>query len=169
MSALNTGRSAVPADLPTARAAEAVDAALIDAFERLGPAYMRWVRSQARPDATGVTFARLRTLALLRSNGAKPMGFLARESGIAARTMTALVDGLEREGLARRIPHPTDRRATLLEITEEGERTLRACMRPHRAAVTSLFGDLPRADRATLARLIPLLVEALEARSVRKS
>jgi DNA-binding MarR family transcriptional regulator len=145
------------------------DEALIAAFERLGPAYLRWVRSQARPQAAGVTVARLRLLGLLRGLGPKPMGVLARESGIAARTMTALVDGVEREGLARRIPHPTDRRATLIEITEEGERTLRACLKPHRAAVAALFRGFRRADRAAFARLIPLLVEAIEGGTARRS
>jgi len=35
-------------------------------------------------------------------------------------SVTNAVDRLEAEGLVRRIPHPTDRRATLAEITEKG-------------------------------------------------
>jgi DNA-binding MarR family transcriptional regulator len=150
-------------------AANADDARLIEAFERLGPAYMRWVRSQLRPEQSGVTVARLRMLAMLRGFGAKPMGFLAKEAGIAPRSLTALIDGLEREGLAKRIPHPVDRRATLIEITAEGERTLRACLKPHRAAVAALFRDLSTADRLLLARLIPRLVEAIEESTIRRS
>jgi DNA-binding MarR family transcriptional regulator len=169
MSTLNTS----PVDRPTAPVDETFaatdDRALIEAFERLGPAYMRWVRSQGRPEGNGVSIARLRTLGLLRTLGPKPMGVLAKESGIVARTLTALVDGLERDGLARRIPHPSDRRATLIELTEEGERTLRACMRPHRTAVAALFREFAPRDRAAFARLIPLLVEAVEARTVRRS
>jgi DNA-binding MarR family transcriptional regulator len=147
---------------PAAGAGVDDDRALIDAFERLGPAYMRWVRGQARPEASGITVARLRIIGLLRTLGPKPMGLLAREAGIAARTLTALVDGLEREGLARRIPHPSDRRATLIEITPAGEQALRACLRPHRAAIASLFREFSQADRAALARLMPLLVAAIE-------
>jgi DNA-binding MarR family transcriptional regulator len=154
--------SAVPAEAGD-------DRALIDAFERLGPAYMRWVRSQLRPEASGVTVARLRILGMLRGFGPKPMGFFAKEAGIAPRTLTTLIDGLEREGLARRLPHPDDRRATLIEITADGERALRACLKPHRDAVTALFRGLPDADRVALARLIPRLVAAIEASATRKS
>jgi DNA-binding MarR family transcriptional regulator len=168
MSTLNISRSrASPA--PAAGLAGADDRALIDAFERLGPAYMRWVRSQTRPEAAGVTVARLRTLGLIRGLGPKPMGQLAKEGGVAPRTLTALVDGLERDGLARRVPHPSDRRATLIEITDEGEQLLRACLKPHRDSIAGLFREFEAPDRAALARLIPLLVEAIEARTARKA
>jgi DNA-binding MarR family transcriptional regulator len=35
-------------------------------------------------------------------------------------SVTNAVDRLEAQGLARRTPHPTDRRATLVEITDDG-------------------------------------------------
>src|ERR1700730_3956936 len=168
MSTLNTS-SVRPAHAGTASATASDDQALIEAFERLGPVYLRWVRSHAGPEASGLSVARMRLPGLLRGLGPRPMGVFAREAGISARTLTALVDRLEREGLARRVPHPSDRRATLVAITEDGERMLRACIKPHRAAVTALFHGFPRADRAAFARLIPLLVEAIEAHTVRKS
>jgi DNA-binding MarR family transcriptional regulator len=168
MSTLNTSRSPASTAL-SAGLSGGEDRALIDAFERLGPAYMRWVRSQTRFDATGVTVARLRTLALIRTLGPRPMGQLAKEAGVAARTLTALIDGLERDGLARRVPHPSDRRATLIEITDEGEQILRSCLKPHRASISALFSEFGRADRTMFARLIPLLVDAIEARTVRKT
>jgi len=168
MSTLNTSSMRTAAAI-SAVAAVSDDQALIEAFERLGPVYLRWVRSQAGPEATGLSVARLRMLGLLRGLGPNPMGVIAREAGISARTLTALVDRLEREGLAQRIPHPSDRRATLISITDDGERALRACLKPHRAAVAALFREFPRADRAALTRLIPMLVDAIEAHTLRKS
>jgi len=47
------------------------------------------------------------------------MGDLAEDLGITARTITTLVDALEREGLLARLPDPIDRRATLLALTEK--------------------------------------------------
>ena len=47
---------------------------------------------------------------------------LGTELGVTPRYVTALVDGLERDGLMRRRPHPDDRRAILVELTEEGKR-----------------------------------------------
>src|ERR1043166_6587670 len=168
MSTLNTSsQRGSHAGNATAMASD--DQTLIEAFERLGPVYLRWVRSQAGPEASGLSVARMRLLGMLRALGLQPMGVFAKHAGVSARTLTALVDRLEREGLARRVPHPHDRRATLVAITDEGERMLRACLKPHRAAVTALFREFPRADRAAFARLIPLLVEAIEARTVRKS
>jgi DNA-binding MarR family transcriptional regulator len=35
-------------------------------------------------------------------------------------SVTNIVDRLQADGLVRRTPHPTDRRATLVEITEAG-------------------------------------------------
>src|SRR5215203_2953885 len=40
--------------------------------------------------------------------------------GIDPSTMVALIDKLERAGLARRRPHPTDRRAREVAITPKG-------------------------------------------------
>ncbi len=46
---------------------------------------------------------------------------VAAELGITARTITTLIDALEQDGLLARQPDPTDRRATLLTLTERGK------------------------------------------------
>lgn len=46
---------------------------------------------------------------------------LAEHLGFSTGAMTSLVDRLEQVGLARRLPHPTDRRSHLLELTEAGK------------------------------------------------
>jgi DNA-binding MarR family transcriptional regulator len=52
-------------------------------------------------------------------------------------SVTNIVDRLQADGLARRTPHPTDRRATLVEITEAGSARLEAAT----SAVTAIeFG-----------------------------
>jgi len=45
------------------------------------------------------------------------MGDLASKLMVSPRTVTDLVDGLERDGFLRRIPDPKDRRAMLIELT----------------------------------------------------
>ena len=45
--------------------------------------------------------------------------------GIDPSTMVSLVDELERAGLAKRRPHPQDRRAREVRITPTGRRTLK--------------------------------------------
>src|SRR5690242_5045143 len=47
---------------------------------------------------------------------------LAAHQLVATGTMTGRLDRLEKRGLVRRIPHPTDRRALEVELTAEGLR-----------------------------------------------
>jgi DNA-binding MarR family transcriptional regulator len=48
------------------------------------------------------------------------LGQLASALDLSPRTVTSLVDVLERDGLIRRVPHATDRRAVLARITPDG-------------------------------------------------
>ena len=46
---------------------------------------------------------------------------IAGEMQVTSSNITFLVDGLEKEGLVRRSPHPSDRRTVHVQLTEEGE------------------------------------------------
>ena len=47
---------------------------------------------------------------------------------IPRQTMTALLDSLEKDGLAIRTPHPTDRRKKIVKVTAKGARTAEAAI-----------------------------------------
>jgi DNA-binding MarR family transcriptional regulator len=47
---------------------------------------------------------------------------------IPRQTMTALLDSLEKDGLAVRTPHPTDRRKKVVKVTARGARTAEAAI-----------------------------------------
>ena len=132
---------------------------LVDEFAAFGPAYIKWVRSRMREP--GVSYARMRLLGALHCGGPKIMSGISDELGVTRRNITALVDALEDEGLVRRRPHPTDRRATVIELTEEGGRTMDTIYEEHRRAVAELFAGLTPEDRAELVRLLGLLREGL--------
>ena len=51
---------------------------------------------------------------------------LADLVGLDKTTMVATIDELERAGLARRVPSPSDRRAHVIEVTADGRRKLAA-------------------------------------------
>jgi MarR family transcriptional regulator for hemolysin len=55
------------------------------------------------------------------SAGDRTQGQIAEDALLDKTTMVTTLDGLERAGLARRIPSPTDRRARLVVTTDEGE------------------------------------------------
>ena len=132
---------------------------LVDEFAAFGPAYMKWVRSRMREP--GVSYARMRLLGALHCGGPKIMSGISDELGVTRRNVTALVDGLEEEGLVRRLPHPTDRRAIVIELTEEGGQTMDTLYDEHRKSVAELFAGLAEKDRRELVRLIGLLREGL--------
>ena len=75
-------------------------------------------------DALGMSFGRARAIRRL-ARRPMSMGELASILGIDPPNATVLVDGLESQGLARRRPHPTDRRAKLVEATRKGKELAR--------------------------------------------
>ncbi|GAA3243907.1 MarR family transcriptional regulator [Pseudonocardia petroleophila] len=70
----------------------------------------------------GLTFARYEALVLLTfaRTGRLPMRVMGDRLQLHPTSVTNIVDRLQADGLVRRIPHPTDRRATLVEITADG-------------------------------------------------
>ena len=77
-----------------------------------------------------LTSARHEALAILyfSRHGEMPLGRLGERLLVHPTSVTSTVDALERLGLAARVRHPTDRRATLARITPKGRRAMqRTC------------------------------------------
>ena len=129
---------------------------LAASFESLIGEYMRWLRAQA--PAGGPTTSRLRLLESLHCEGPQRMSDLADALGVTPRNITALVDGLEEEGMVRRVAHPTDRRATLIELTDAAPDPVEL-MAAHRAAIGQLFGCMTDAEKADYLALTQRLEE----------
>ena len=83
---------------------------------------MARVEEVLRP--VGLTFARYELLTLLTftRTGALPMAKASARLQVHPTSVTNAVDRLEAANLVRRVPHPSDRRATLVEITESGRK-----------------------------------------------
>jgi DNA-binding MarR family transcriptional regulator len=75
-------------------------------------------------EALGISFGRARAIRRLARQPIS-MGELAAALGIDAPNATVVVDDLESLGLARRRPHPTDRRAKVVEATRKGKEMAR--------------------------------------------
>ena len=63
---------------------------------------------------------------LVVAGGSLPLGQAAERLSCAKSNVTQLVDRLEREGLAVRVPDPLDRRSVFAQITDEGRRRYHA-------------------------------------------
>ena len=110
----------------------------------------------------GLSMARTKVLLRLREQGPVRQSVLAVDFGLSPHSITDVVDGLERLGLAERRPDPDDRRAKLVAITEAGEAGLDVANATRERLLTQIFGALSDADRATFLRLLGSLDEAAQ-------
>ena len=97
--------------------------------------------------------------ALYRRRDALTMSELSRLLLVSNGNATAVVDRLERDGLARRTPAPNDRRTVHVALTPEGTTVFEAMARGHEARLDSLFSGLDAHDldalRDILRRALP--------------
>jgi DNA-binding MarR family transcriptional regulator len=77
-------------------------------------------RRRTVSEALGMSFGRTRAIRRV-AHRPMSMGELAAALGIDPPNATVLVDDLESQGLVRRRPHPSDRRAKLVEATRKGK------------------------------------------------
>jgi DNA-binding MarR family transcriptional regulator len=73
---------------------------------------------------------------------------------VGKTTVTSVLDALERRGLVRRFPHPTNRRSVLVEATAQGARDCSEVIRRLHALEAQWLEDMPGPDRQTLLRLL---------------
>lgn len=69
-----------------------------------------------------LTFSRYEALVLLSfsRNGSLPLGKMGERLMVHPTSITNAIDRLERDDYVQRVPHPSDRRAVLAEITDSG-------------------------------------------------
>jgi len=94
----------------------------------------------------GLTFARYEALVLLTfsSRGSLPMRVMGERLQLHPTSVTNIVDRLEADGMVKRIPHATDRRTTLAEITEVGRQRRQAATEAVTTIDFGLCGLTPR-------------------------
>lgn len=80
--------------------------------------------------------------------------------GIDPSTMVSLIDQLEGAGLAKRRPHPTDRRAREVVITPKGRRLLERGRRMALQVEDEVLGGLTAKERREMLRLLRRALES---------
>src|SRR5215216_5074887 len=138
---------------------------LSTAADRLHSAAIHALRYARREDeASGLSPARLSALSVLVFGGPKTIGELADAEQVRPPTMSAIVDGLEEDGLARRAPDPHDRRLVRVHASAKGKRVLQRARERRIAALAERLSNLD-ADEIELVRRAAELVEATLRRS----
>jgi len=110
-------------------------------------------------ESAGVTPGLLKALISMRPGEPRPMKELSGELRCDASYVTSLVDGLEERGFVERRAHPSDRRAKVVVLTEEGRRT-RARLLDRMHEPPACFSALTAEEIATLGGLLVKLLEA---------
>lgn len=117
-------------------------------------------------DEVGMSFGRTRAI---RRIVREPMSMseLAAKLRIERPNTTVLVDDLEARGLVRRRPHPTDRRAKIVEATAKGAKVAR---RAEEILATPPPGlrELPAADLEALHRILSGVSGEVQARQTQR-
>lgn len=140
---------------------ESEHAAFIDAWRHFSRATQR---AKARTCSDGeLSLPQAMLLNPLLETEALPVGALAQRAEVAKPTATRMLDGLVRDGYARRRPCDVDRRAVLVSLTQKGERALHARWASFRERLERASTELTASEReqatALLRRLATLMDE----------
>ncbi len=128
----------------------------------LGDLVMRLARSLRHRGAEvtapwGLAPHQVRALRVVARHGDIRPGELAQHLRVAPRSVTDVVDSLEERGLVQRRPDPTDRRATVLTLTDDGRALVAKVEKARKSDAHAYFERLTDDDRAALRRILTTL------------
>ncbi|BAZ22677.1 transcriptional regulatory protein MarR family [Kalymmatonema gypsitolerans NIES-4073] len=117
-----------------------------DVYQALDVHFARYGLSRGK-------FTLLMQLYLTDEKGLTPSE-CAQRADVTKATITGLLDGLERDGLVRRLPDVTDRRMLRLQLTDKGRDLLSQMLPDHFCRTTDLMGNLTDSEKKTLIKLL---------------
>jgi DNA-binding MarR family transcriptional regulator len=96
----------------------------------------------------------MRTLAVLSLMSGATVNELAVYTVTEQSTMSRALDGMERDGLVRRVPREDDMRVREVHVTEQGREAFRKFWPDMHAAFAKMFIGISEAEYETLIRLL---------------
>jgi DNA-binding MarR family transcriptional regulator len=117
-----------------------------DVYQALDVHFARYGLSRGK-------FTLLMQLYLADEKGLTPSE-CAQRADVTKATITGLLDGLERDGLVRRLPDVTDRRMLRLQLTDKGRDLLSQMLPDHFCRTTDLMANLTDSEKKTLIKLL---------------
>ena len=112
------------------------------------------MRTAEALESLGLTTALFALLNVLGPHEGAIQQELGAAMGIDPSTMVSLIDQLEDAGLAKRRPHPTDRRAREVVITPKGQRVLEQARQLAMQVEDDVLRGLSGAERRQLLTLL---------------
>ena len=102
----------------------------------------------------GLSRARAELLWRLHARSPMTQRELSQQLRCTPRNVTDLVDALEAAGLVARGPHPTDRRATLVSLTDRGKAAAARMQAEYRQFAAAVFRDVSPAELASFVKVV---------------
>ncbi len=128
----------------------------------LQAAAARMLRMARRdPGDDPVSAVRLAVLSVLRSGEPMSLADLAAAQEVKAPTMSRIVEGLVKDGLATRDADPANRRKVRIAATDEGRRRLEAGREGQVRSLRERLRRLADSEQRALARGVEVLERAL--------
>ncbi len=118
-------------------------------------------QSDARFEKYGVSAEQFVLLAALSEGEALTQRELAKRMSSDPSTVRAMLVLLEKQGLVRRCPHPTDSRARTATLSTAGKRKFRQLWKAGESIRTQMVDSLTAKNAANLSRMLVQLAEAL--------
>jgi len=131
---------------------------IVEFYERLSA----W--EDAVVKGTGLTTAQNHAIEIVGHSGAIKMKDLAAKIGVTTGTLTVAVDRLEEKKLMRRVPHKTDRRSFLIELTDAGAQVFKQHHAHHLELTEGMFQGLSEDERVRFHEMIVKLIDAIPGR-----
>jgi DNA-binding MarR family transcriptional regulator len=92
-----------------------------------------------------------KVLGILERSGPLSAGDIARESGLAAASVTNLIDRLDKKGFVRRVADPTDRRRVMVEAIADRLSGARSLFASTRRSLAELYDRYSERDLFVIA------------------
>ena len=114
-------------------------------------------------DRHGLSEGRFQILVRLhhQPTGRMTMGELAEMLDVAPRTVTGLVDNLERDHLVKRVDDPDDRRSIYAELTDQGRDRVKALWQDAVAGQAGLTRGFKESELIQLRHMCLRLIQAM--------
>ncbi len=125
--------------------------------DAIGEALYGLVTLAVRHGPREISLTAASTMSTLDRTGPRRLTDLAVIEGVTQPSMSVLVTGLERAGLAERRQDPADKRIVLVGLTAAGSEYIHARRRAGARTFADLIDKLPEVEAAALAAAVPAM------------
>jgi MarR family 2-MHQ and catechol resistance regulon transcriptional repressor len=104
--------------------------------------------------ALGLGLSDFAVLEALLHKGPLAVNVIGKKILLTSGSITTAIDRLESRKLVQRMAHPEDRRARLVELTDDGKRLIECAFRQHALDMEEIMAVLTTSERLELIRLL---------------